>query len=301
MDNEKKSMYEPGVILGGCTLRRQLNDSGEAMVFLAESGNEEKKEVIIKFFKCGYGEDEIKYLDVLTNHEQRRNIVEMLKSFETPEIRLGMVFKRYETDLFGILGDRQRLQPSTIQKYMKGLMEGLQFIHRMDYIHRDIKPENLLIDGETICIADFGETVLSTSDKVVKPGTLPYLTIEHILGYKENTKSMDIWAAACVLGAMFQGSHLFSQNSNLQTIHAIRLLLGNHTKETWPEMDKLPLMQSIELPPVGEKTFSKIENITKEAADLMEQMMKYDPTKRLMASQVLNHEYFKKEASAQAN
>lgn len=45
MDNEKKSMYEPGVILGGCTLRRQLNDSGEAMVFLAESGNEEKKEV----------------------------------------------------------------------------------------------------------------------------------------------------------------------------------------------------------------------------------------------------------------
>lgn len=66
-------------------------------------------------------------------------------------------------------------------------------------------------------------------------------------------------------------------------------------------MDKLPLMQSIELPPVGEKTFSKIENITKEAADLMEQMMKYDPTKRLMASQVLNHEYFKKEASAQAN
>lgn len=96
-------------------------------------------QVIIKFFKCGYGEDEIKYLDVLTNHEQRRNIVEMLKSFETPEIRLGMVFKRYETDLFGILGDRQRLQPSTIQKYMKGLMEGLQFIHRMDYIHRDIK------------------------------------------------------------------------------------------------------------------------------------------------------------------
>ena len=44
---------------------------------------------------------------------------------------------------------------------IKGILEGLSYVHHLNYMHRDIKPENLIIDERThsVKIIDFGFAV----------------------------------------------------------------------------------------------------------------------------------------------
>ena len=39
----------------------------------------------------------------------------------------------------------------------KMVMRGVQHIHRHSIIHRDIKPSNVLVDGDDVVVADFGD------------------------------------------------------------------------------------------------------------------------------------------------
>ena len=44
-------------------------------------------------------------------------------------------------------------------KIIKGLIQGVRHIHKLDYVHRDIKPENILYDSkkdDQVKIIDFG-------------------------------------------------------------------------------------------------------------------------------------------------
>ena len=43
-----------------------------------------------------------------------------------------------------------------LRKYMIDILAGLHFLHSKCIIHRDIKPTNLLIDKNTVKLADFG-------------------------------------------------------------------------------------------------------------------------------------------------
>lgn len=44
------------------------------------------------------------------------------------------------------------------KNYSKQLVHAVGFIHRNSIVHRDIKSSNLLLDGETLKLADFGDS-----------------------------------------------------------------------------------------------------------------------------------------------
>jgi serine/threonine protein kinase len=50
----------------------------------------------------------------------------------------------------------RNLKPAEVLLLMVQVVEGLVFAHRHGLIHRDLKPANILVDGETLKLADFG-------------------------------------------------------------------------------------------------------------------------------------------------
>lgn len=63
---------------------------------------------------------------------------------------------------------------------MKGIFQGLKYLHSLDYIHWDIKPSNVVIDDitdlNTVKIVDFGLAIKSEGKRGLHDncGTLLY-------------------------------------------------------------------------------------------------------------------------------
>jgi len=55
-----------------------------------------------------------------------------------------------------IRGRRHYLPESRVKQYMYQLLKSIEHIHKLGIFHRDIKPENILINGDTLKLADFG-------------------------------------------------------------------------------------------------------------------------------------------------
>jgi calcium-dependent protein kinase len=61
--------------------------------------------------------------------------------------------------LYDKIKSRHKFTPKEIKIVMKGILEGLEVMHKKGIMHRDLKPENILLrkDGDYDCvIADFG-------------------------------------------------------------------------------------------------------------------------------------------------
>ena len=103
-------------------------------------------------------------------------------------------------------------------------LRALEHLHHCEIIHRDIKPSNLLLDRLWhLKICDLGiarEAMISTSrermedfdihftDYVV---TRPYRAPELLMGSKNYTSAVDMWAAGCILAELIAGQMEINQ------------------------------------------------------------------------------------------
>lgn len=71
-------------------------------------------------------------------------------------------------DLFKFLQEND-LKEEKIKNIMKGIIKGLNFLHKNNYIHRDLKPQNILITGkDQVKIADFGLARYLSEDELAQ-------------------------------------------------------------------------------------------------------------------------------------
>ena len=99
-------------------------------------------------------------------------------------------------ELFTLLQSQpqKRFTEEVASNYIQQMIHALIYLHSKDIIHRDIKPENILVDGDTLKLADFGWSIYTPKgNRKTFCGTLDYLPPEMV---KNNSydKRVDVWS-----------------------------------------------------------------------------------------------------------
>lgn len=220
-----------------------------------------------------------------------------------------MVTPYMDHDLCGLLSNPNvKFSVPQIKCYMKQLLEGTEYLHKMRILHRDMKAANLLISNQGILqIADFGlariyydepppesnEPRREYTNMVV---TRWYRPPELLLGERRYTPAIDLWGIGCMLAEMYKGKPILQGQSDLEQLNMIFNLCGTPTEASMPGWTLLPGCENIK----SFKTYARqlereYQAYDKTMVELLAGLLNLDPARRLTATEALAHGYFKTE------
>uniref|UniRef100_A0A0N5AYK7 Protein kinase domain-containing protein n=1 Tax=Syphacia muris TaxID=451379 RepID=A0A0N5AYK7_9BILA len=214
------------------------------------------------------------------------------------EDRIYLVFEYLSMDLKKFIKDlpADTMMDLKLQKsYLYQILQAVCFCHQRRIIHRDLKPQNLLVDGNgAIKLADFGlaraiaipvrvYTHEVVDDVIV---TLWYRAPEILLGMQRYAMSVDMWSVGCIFAEMATKKPLFQ-------VTWILMILSTPTEETWGGITTFENFK----PNFPQWPTNQLEKVVcrymkPDAIDLLQQMLIFDPAKRISAKRSLFHKYF---------
>jgi serine/threonine protein kinase len=156
------------------------------------------------------------------------------------------------------------------------ILKGLKYLHsEREILHRDIKPANILLTSKgEVKLADFGVAGHKMSPEQTEwetfSGTFTYMSPERIKGDKHSFSS-DIWSLGLTLAECALGRFPF----NIKEISHWDLIM--YFEENCGEPIKLPADQ-----------------FSEEFREFIAACMKYDPSQRSTAKELLEFEFIKK-------
>lgn len=119
-----------------------------------------------------------------------------------------------------------------LKSYTEQLLKALGHIHSFNIIHRDIKPDNILVNGNRVCLADFGTSKIFNGRKSTPYiSTRYYRAPECILENEFYDMSIDIWAMGCVFAEILLTKPLFIGKSNSDQLYRIFKIMGFPSNE----------------------------------------------------------------------
>eukprot|EP00775_Hariotina_reticulata_P008788 gene8788-8966_t len=156
---------------------------------------------------CGLQTEEmVKEIAILKklNHPNIVNLVEVIDDPTTDSLLLVMEFVEG-----GTLEPRQvssgkwaPLAEKDVWRYVREVLQGLDYLHHHKVVHGDLKPANLLLDSNSnkVKIADFGSSIMAGGDKMFSmrncPGfsTPAFRSPESLTSGYQPSFEMDMWA-----------------------------------------------------------------------------------------------------------
>ena len=210
-----------------------------------------------------------------------------------------LVMEYCEQDLASLIDNMQTpFSESQVKCIFIQLLRGLKYLHANFIVHRDLKVSNLLMtDKGCLKIADFGLARLfgfplrPMTPKVV---TLWYRAPELLLDSPQQTTSIDMWSAGCILGELLAHKPLVPGRSEINQIELVIDLLGTPNDKIWPGFSELPMIQEFTLKAQPYNNLKhKFPWISASGLRLMNFLLMYDPTKRASAEECLQSSYFK--------
>jgi len=186
------------------------------------------------------------------------------------------------------------LSEVTIRNIVVQIANGLRYLHERGIIHRDIKPENILLTQEgKVKIADFGFAKF----KYDQPPFTNYISTrwyrapEILLKFFKYDCSIDIFALGCITAELYRLCPLFDGANELDHLYKIINVLGT-PPNIWIDGYKYADNLGIKLPKVPRKNLQTlIPNASESAIDLIDRMLNYIPENRIIADEIMNHNY----------
>lgn len=229
------------------------------------------------------------------------NIVTLLNCFRAEnDIDFYLVFEFMETDLYaairaGILEDIHK------QYVLYQLVKALKYLHSGGLVHRDIKPNNILLNSQCLAkVCDFGlaryveASAKGSAALTDYVATRWYRAPEILVGSTSYSAAVDMWAVGCILGELYTGRAIFPGQSTLDQIQRIVTQIGTPSIEDIDSLDSqfaesmISTLKKCE-PTDWKKSFPKVGS---DGLDLMAKLIRFNPNKRLTATEALAHPYF---------
>lgn len=207
------------------------------------------------------------------------------------------------------------------------ILNGVSYLHQNWVMHRDLKPANIMVTSEGVVkVGDLGLArrfndalqTLYSGDKVVV--TIWYRAPELILGARHYTASIDIWSIGCIIGELlalkpfFKGEEAKMDNKKtipFQRNQMLRIMqvLGTPTTDQWQTLPQYPeygLLSEMELFPnslsswynclpqavLPDKTRKRRNSRSDSCFALLQDLLEYDPARRVSAIDSLTHDWF---------
>ena len=157
--------------------------------------------------------------------------------------------------------------------YMKQILKAVCYCHGMNIVHRDLKPENILIvkrmkNGcHPIKIIDFGTAKIFSKEKkeTLLIGSAYYIAPEVL--DRNYTEKCDLWSCGVIMYILLTGRPPFGGNTDMEIMQKIKSGKYDLTKYPWGI-------------------------ISKEAKDLIKDLLQLNPGQRLSAEKALKHPWF---------
>ncbi|KAK2548014.1 Cyclin-dependent kinase 2 [Acropora cervicornis] len=173
--------------------------------------------------------------------------------------KLFLVFEYLDRDLKKYMDSVPAggISLSLVKSYLYQLLSGIAFCHSHRILHRDLKPQNLLIDAQgSIKLADFG---------LARAFGVPVRSYTH--------EVVTLWyrAPEILLGCR---------------------TLGTPDENLWPGVSDLPDYKSSFPKWPVQNLLQVIPSLGQNGADLLQQLLAYEPVSRISARNALSHKFF---------
>jgi serine/threonine protein kinase len=183
-----------------------------------------------------------------------------------------------------------------VKVYAYQLTRAMAYIHSLGVCHRDIKPQNILLDPKShkVFLCDFGSAKVLTSSQanVAYICSRYYRAPELVFDATYYSTAVDIWSLGCVFAELLLGTPLFPGGSSVDQLVEIMKVLGTPTKDDIRRMN--PMSSSFRFPHVKRQEWTDVfkSHVPDAALDLVNNMLSYDPKKRMRALNCLGHPFF---------
>ena len=250
---------------------------------------------------------EINVLLAMAEHENIVSVREMVVGHRIDQVFMVMDF--YEFDLKqGLERYDGALSQGELKGILQQILQGLNHMHSNWYLHRDMKTANILVHKSgRVALADFG--LARRYEDPPQHLTVPVVTLwyrapELLLGETRYGPAVDVWATGCIFGELIAKDCVLQGEGEIDQLDQIFTLLGAPNDTNWPGYTKRPhagilrwkgnkestLSQRF---PLARPVSSKHAFLDRHGFDMLENLLKLDPTQRLTAAQALDHAYFR--------
>jgi serine/threonine protein kinase len=220
----------------------------------------------------------LRELHALRNLKNHPNIIQILDFNETPEI---MMEYAPNYDLYNWVKRFQNKTPATIARYfLKSIIMGLEYAQRCSVYHRDVKMDNLVIDQYgVIKIIDWDLCSLNRTS-VSYVGTLGYMAPELLMRYKYDCSKSDVWSVGVTFFAIIFAKRPYtdiekrpSPEDRSWIDNWLIAIKNDNWRKIWNSF--------LAIPPVCD--------------DLFEDLLVWNPNKRIDYEHLLTHDYLCRE------
>lgn len=202
------------------------------------------------------------------------------------------------TDLHNIISSEQGLTPEHCQYFTYQILRALKHIHSANVLHRDLKPSNILLNSNCdLKICDFGLARVNPEEAdqlTAYVATRWYRAPEIMLSWREYTRAVDMWSVGCILAEIVGRKPLFPGNSFLDQLQLITDVIGTPSDADIESIKHENARQYVRQHLLNKprKQLSVLfQGIDPLLCDLLENMLVFNPSKRITVETALEHPY----------